>query len=160
MSDEVKTETRRGGEQGGPAFLIVVGVLMLFIIGMLAVLWSRERARRIEAEGDAQAAIEKLHKVESFLMKGMLGGGDAKAQLQSATAEALPRSKPVNREDLVPAAVTLDGRSREAFTISPAAGERMGFRGGDVIIVSPAGPTLHGQDAHATERPATATTQP
>lgn len=97
-------------------FFITIAVLLVLIIATLAALWMRERSAR----RDAQSAMPDQ-------LKSLL------AQLDVAH---MPSTASIDRADLQVRTVNLDGESRQAFTITPAVGERMGFLPGDVVIVA------------------------
>jgi len=115
------------GDEGGRAsstdarYFALVGGLLVVIIAALAWLWLAERQRRADVE---EALIELRRQRVLSLAEVMRMQGGMGAQRAS-----------VRREDLTPREVTLDGRRREAFFISTSAGRRMGFDGGDVIVV-------------------------
>jgi len=116
------------GDEGGRAsstdarYFALVGGLLVVIVAALAWLWLAERARRVDAE---EALAEVRERRALSLAEVMRIGGAAP-----------PAGEAVRREDLSPRQVTVDGRLREVFFISASGGRRMGFRGGDVIIVA------------------------
>ncbi len=111
-----------------PVFAWVILGLMLLIIATLSALWYRERSARVAAQGDLAAMAAQYQKLQQTI--GSFLGGAAVPPQASA--------KPVDRDDLTPQNVALDGKARSAYTISAKAGERIGFQSGDVIIISPA----------------------
>ena len=63
MSDSVSDCTK----QSDMKYFAFVGVLMVVIIGLLAVLWTHERTRRIDAERDAIRLQQQLEQFQSVL---------------------------------------------------------------------------------------------
>ncbi len=116
-----------------PMFTLVVLGLMLLIIATLAALWNRERTARITAQNNYAALAQEYQKLQQTV-GSFLGA-------PSAMAPPAHRERPVAREDLTPQTLTVDGKSRPVFTISPKAGERVGFEPGDVIMIAPAAST-------------------
>jgi len=53
------------------------------------------------------------------------------------TGQAENSSRAVRRDDLPQEQATLNGRNATALRISAVGGERLGFKPGDIIIVSP-----------------------
>lgn len=114
--------------EGKPAcpdstYFLVVGLLLVMIIASLAVLWVRERKRRLAAEAGVARLTGQKRQMQSVLeqfvgREGALGG------------------PAVRRTDLPSRVGLLDGQRRAIFTISVAAGERVGFEPGDVIVVA------------------------
>lgn len=109
--------------QSGAKSLMTVGILLVVIIALLAVLWARERAARITAHRDATAATAKYTRMQSALGEMLTKRLDGQIQ-------------PVQREDLPARQVDLNGRKRTLLDISAAAGQRMGFRPGDLVLVA------------------------
>jgi hypothetical protein len=117
-------------------YLAMVGGLLVLIIAMLAVLWVRERGRRVDAEAQVMELRRESQKLNLML------------SLMTRSGAAEPSVQPFQRQDQVPVAVTLDGARRDAYRLPAAAAERFGFREGDVILVVGAG-------AGSTSAPAT-----
>jgi len=105
--------------------LFLVGGLLVVIVTALAALWLVERARRARAETEA-ADLRRRQDAQGVLQRLIAGGGLA--------AEDTPGA--VRRGDLPSRSATLDGTPRTVFRISASAGERFGFRPGDVIEVA------------------------
>ena len=63
-----------------PAHLMYVGILLVLIIGLLAVLWTRERRRRVAAEQEV-SNLRHLRQENQTLRKAMgaIGGFQAPA---------------------------------------------------------------------------------
>ena len=115
-------------------YLVTVGGLLVLIIAMLAVLWMRERSRRVEAEAAVVQLKEKAAQLPlllSMMTRSMPGPGSAPA----AEEPSLAPIRPFQRQDQVPVTVTLDGVKREAFCLPADGAARFGFREGDVILV-------------------------
>ncbi len=102
-------------------FLVTVAALLIVIIATLAMLWTRERRDRLTAEKDLAVMYKREAGIQQILSKMPL----------NATA-----AQPVQREDLPTQEVTVGGQQRTAFVLGPSAGERLGFKPGDVIVVS------------------------
>ncbi|RPI62150.1 MAG: hypothetical protein EHM48_04555 [Planctomycetaceae bacterium] len=107
-------------------YLILVAALVLLIMGTLTFLWVRERGQRQRAEDalrDAQAALAQADKQAQAmqLINSFNTGNTIRA---------------VSREDLPSQTINISGKDRHVFTIGRAAGERFGFRGGDVVIIA------------------------
>ncbi len=113
--EEAETTTRPGSDV---KYLLAVAGLLMFIIIMLSVLWLRERYNAREL----QAQLDILHH------KGDLG--------QILARQVMPTSRALQREDLPAETVTWNGRGRTVMKVSPAAGERLGLKPGDVILVT------------------------
>jgi len=109
-------------DQPGPKYLAVVGSLLLLIIVSLAVLWQTETRRRRDAVRRLAELQAKYGRIEGVL-------GDA---LTNASRQA----GPVRREDLPAETMELNGREVVALRLGAAAGERFGFRPGDLILVA------------------------
>jgi len=119
----------RGGAGDGK-YGTLVGVLLVVIVAALAALWLLERNRRGEAE-------RRL--AEARRSPGL------EALLPALTAGAAPAPEgelvaPVRREDQVQRPVVLDGKPAVGVFVSAAAGQRLGFQPGDVVVVAPAAP--------------------
>ena len=122
-------------------YLAMVGGLLILIIAMLAVLWVRERSRRVEAETTA-AELKKENAKLQFILGMTFKGGAAPSTAPAEEGPSSPPIQPFQRQDQVPVTVTLDGAKRAAFRLSAEGAARFGFREGDVILVMPrAAPT-------------------
>lgn len=113
------TERRATGGTGG-GYLAVVGGLLLVIVVALAVLWLRERSRRIAAEADAAWLSRRMEGQRMLGQIAGLGGGE--------TGPA------IRRRDYRIEAASIQGRDRPVFVLSPQAADRLGLAPGDVLI--------------------------
>ena len=119
MNDQSKA--RPTDEPSGPdaKYLAVVGGLLIIIIGVLATLWLRERARRTSAENlTARLRVENKLAGQVFL------------------SQHIGRVEPLGRSDWTLRQGTFDGRSRQVFVVEAKAGRRIGLRPGDVAVVA------------------------
>ncbi len=113
-------------------FSVIVTVLLVVIVAVLSVLWIRERRLRMRAEYELIQANRRVG------VRDMLG-----QMLQQGAGTDFPGTAPgkedsvtpVRREDLIRETVTFKGRPRTTVYISRHAGERFGFRGGDLVVV-------------------------
>lgn len=121
-------------------FSVIVSGLFVVIIALLAVLWMRERAAGAKAQKDL-AGMKQMCKdmaLREMTMRMMMEGS---------------AGRPFTRADLVATRdVRLDGKNRQALHITAEAGRRLGFRAGDVIVVSEA-PPARTQPAGAASTP-------
>jgi len=79
--------------------------------------------------------------------------GDLKGALANMLAgQAEPQSRALQRDDLPAQTVTWNGQPRTVLSVSAAAGQRLGLRPGDVIVVAP--PPATGPAAQPTTQPA------
>ena len=119
-------------------YLVMVGGLMILIVAMMAVLWVRERSRRVDAE--AMVVELKRENAKLQLVLGMtMKSGPAMSAGPTEEGPSLPRIQPFQRQDQFPVPVTLNGVQREAYRLPADAAARFGFREGDVILVMPRG---------------------
>ena len=109
--------------RAGEKYLVTVGTLLVIIIAFLAVLWLRERAARVAADGRLAAMQQRLGQLEGAV-------GDLVVRASGTQFE------PIRREDLPAWQVNLDGRERTVLQIGVSAGRRLGFRPGDLITVA------------------------
>ena len=125
-------------------FLLIGGLLVLAIT-LLAVLWARERRARIRAQTDAAGLRHRLRTMQTLdklaIWRPELPstspsdeGGGANV---SSSAPGLVR--PVQRDDLPIETVEIDGRRTKVLRIGAAAGTRVGFRPGDLVVVAEGG---------------------
>lgn len=124
-------------------FFITIAVLLVLIIATLAALWMRERSARRDAQS-------QLNEFTQAALPDQLNN-----MLAQMAITRMPSTKPIDRADLQVRTVNLDGQSRQAFTVSPAAGERMGFLPGDVVIVAQPASQPATQDTPTTAEPTT-----
>ena len=126
-------------------FSLIVSGLFVVIIALLAILCMRERTSRVRAQNDL-ATMARRHKEQ----------GKQQA-LQQALSRMLAAGsgrgvQPFGRADLIASRdVRLDGKSRQALYVTAEAGRRLGFRAGDLIIVSKVPPAA----TQATSEPST-----
>jgi hypothetical protein len=125
-------------KQGGPAappaqgtldsrYLAIVGALTVMIIVLLAWLWLHERVALNAARGQLVAARQRS--ALGMQLQAALGRSLAGPQTQPA--------RPVQREDLPAETVNWNGVPRPVLRLSAEAGERIGLRPGDAVIVAP-----------------------
>ncbi len=106
-------------------YFVIVTALMLLIILLLGWLWARER----RAAASARQGLADLRRAA--------GANVISAQkLQSMLAGGMHR--PLQRDDLPAETVMWNGRGRQVFRVSAAAGARLGLEPNDVVLVSPA----------------------
>jgi len=129
-------ETRQSNSPGAAEtkYLVAVGGLMVLIIILLGALWLRERRVSMAAQRELAA-----------LRRNAGAGGRLQAALGRMLSGAHPASRPLRRDELTSETVTWNGRPREVFRVSPAAGKRVGLRPGDVVVVSRPATTAPGE---------------
>ena len=111
--------------------LTLVLALMVIIMASLGALWMLERRRRTDAERELAEALQQSRQMQATMGR-IMGGG---LRLPGAGATGA-----VRREDLPVEMRTVDGRTTKVLRISASAGERFGFKPGDVIeVAEPAG---------------------
>ena len=108
-------------------FFVTVALLLVVIIVTLAALWRIERSKRFAAE-------EQLAQFQQKQLGDILG--------KMMTERVPPPPQTVQRDVLPMQNLSIDGQMRAAFLLGAAAGERIGFKPGDVIIVSQAAATM------------------
>lgn len=113
----VRNERSQGGR------MTPLLVLLLCVTAILSALLARETNRRGRAEL-ALKVYQDMAKQDQQVLSNVLS-----LRAQAATPA-------IQRTDLSPQTVQLNGASRPAFTISPDAGRRVGFLPGDVIVVA------------------------
>jgi len=123
-----------GPRDGWWQYIVTVGVLMVLIIALLAALWARERAARLSAQRELAKALRQCRGMQSAL-------GQIIAQNTAG------RTQPIHRADLPTRTVRLDGVTRPLLLVGSAAGRRMGFAAGDMILITGSGPTRPGKAA-------------
>ncbi|MCY2932187.1 MAG: hypothetical protein NTV86_22365 [Planctomycetota bacterium] len=133
---------------GDPRFVLAAGLLLVVIIGMLAFLWLRERRTRMGLEADL-ARVQKGASDDSTLraLQGLMSQGGAVGS--AGGVEAFSWTKDREGE---PLKAVVDGRACMAVRITREAGERLGFRPGDVICVPDSAAGKPGQAASAPAR--------
>lgn len=134
--DEKKTEIGQQARVVEGRYFVIVTALMLLIIILLGWLWMRERRAATGARQD----LLDLRRVAGANVIGA-------QKLQSMLAGSMRR--PLQRDDLPMETVTWNGRPRQVFRVSAAAGARLGLEPNDVVLVNPAPP------AEATTAPQT-----
>lgn len=122
--------TQQPADQADTKYLVIVGCLLMVIIGAMCYLWIRERGKRIAAEEKLATLNSRDTKLQSVLSQ--LVGGEP----TEAIRPAVTNLRPIERADLRPMTGTLNGESVSVFEVSASAGERIGFRAGDVIRVA------------------------
>ena len=106
-------------------YFAFVGGLLVLIIGLLAVLWMRERTARIACRQELATHVCPSESLDQLLRRAM--------------QERQGPPMAIQPEDyLPPQTIRLNGRPTTALRISVSAGLRLGLRAGHVIIVSPA----------------------
>lgn len=123
--DESKTESTQQARVVEGRYFVIVTSLMLMIIILLGWLWMRER----RAAASARQELADLRRVAGSNMIGA-------QKLQSLLAGGLQR--PLQRDDLPSETVTWNGRAKQVYRVSAAAGARLGLEPNDVVVVSPA----------------------
>lgn len=98
----------------------VIGMLLVMIIATLAYLWFVERRARI----DAQALTSKVAQANNLLFNAMERGAPGLVA-------------PVQPEEIT-SEVVLDANKLPAKVISAAAGKRLGFVPGEVVVIDSA----------------------
>ena len=123
---EASTEEQRQVQAPFNLSLIVSG-LFVAIVALLAFLWMRERSAGAKAQKDLAGMRQQLALQEGI--NSMLA------------AQSAGRVQPFARADLVATReVRLDDKKLQILEITAAAGCRLGFGTGDVIVVSAAPP--------------------
>jgi len=107
-------------------YMLVVSGLLMGIVILLSVLWMRER-RNV-------ASLTSQLRVAS---RGAITGNiNSKDMARFLSGRQMPQARPLQREDLPAETVRWNGRPRTVLRISASAGERMGLRPGDVVLVA------------------------
>lgn len=112
--------TQRSGSNNG--YLILVAGLFLLILAAVSVLWITER--------------RNLARVEAMWRQRCMDRDKALEMLQIVQAQS-SQSVDVDRGALAHRSATVDGRQRDVLQLSLGQGERLGFRGGDLVEVVP-----------------------
>lgn len=120
------------GAAGDARFVLAVGVLLVVIIGMLAFLWMRERRTRIGLENDL-AEVRKDSMQRMTAMQALQG---LMAQTASPGAGGGVELFSWQRDRVGDVKALVEGQPCAGVRITRQAGERLGFRPGDVICVS------------------------
>lgn len=107
-------------------YLLVVAGLMMTIVILLSVLWIRERRNGAILRGELETA-----------RRGAIRSGLQGELARLMTGQPDPQSRALQRDDLPAQTVTWNGQPRTVLSVSAAAGQRMGLRPGDVIVVAP-----------------------
>lgn len=107
-------------------YLLVVSGLLMGIVILLSVLWIRERRNAVDLDNQLRIARQRA-------MTGQLSGDLARVLAGQAGAQA----RSLQREDLPAETVTWNGQPRTVLRVSATAGERLGLRPGDVVLVAP-----------------------
>ena len=109
-------------------YLAVVGALTVMIIVLLAWLWLHERVALNAAR--AQLVAARQRSALGMQLQAALGRSLAGPQTQPAG--------PIQREDLPAETVNWNGSPRPVLRLSAEAGQRLGLRPGDAVLVAPA----------------------
>ena len=135
MTQATQTSEPSTPPAGDGRFVLAAGVLLVLIIAMLAFLWLRERKTRMGLENDL-ARVRKETAQNLDVMQALQGlTGQPGRTPHAGGIEAF--SWLTDREgDAVKAVV--DGQPCMAVRITREAGERLGFRPGDVVCVAAA----------------------
>ncbi len=126
-----QTAQQPSTDQADTRYLLIVGGLLMVIIATMCLLWMRERGKRIEAENKLANINSRDAKLQSVLSQLV---GEPGEGMRPGPAGVTMR--PIERGDLRPAAGTLNGEAAQVFEVSASAGERIGFRPGDVVRVA------------------------
>ena len=129
MTEASNTSEPAVSPAGDPRFVLAVGVMLVLIIGMLAYLWLRERRTRIGLESDLAEVRKRTSEMQ--VLQALMGQAGATA---GGGVEAFSWLK--DRDAAPDAKATVDGQPYAAVRITREAGERLGFRPGDLILVS------------------------
>jgi len=109
------------------AYQVTAGAVLLLIIALLAVLWVRERSARISAQIGRASIQQRQESIEAVLQNLISGQGE-----RSATT--------LRRDELPTRTCRLDGNEREMFVLDARQGRRLGFAGGDLILIEQEAP--------------------
>jgi len=115
---------------GDARFNIVVAVLLVLIMASLSGLWLIERNRRVRAE--RALADFQGQQLQAQALLSQFAAAHAKEQSPGPAGAG----ESFRRESLESEAVVMEGKDRTMFKISPDAGEKLGFRAGDIIFVA------------------------
>lgn len=107
-------------------YLLVVSGLLMGIVILLSVLWLRERRNAAALSAELQIA-----------RRGAISGQFKGDLARMLAGQAEPQARTLQREDLPAETVTWNGQARNVLRVSATAGERIGLRPGDVIVVAP-----------------------
>lgn len=137
---------RQQQERAPLNFSLIVSGLFVVIIALLAILWMRERTSRVRAQNDL-ATMTRRHKEQGKQQVVQ------QALSRILAAESGRGVQPFGRTDLIASRdVRLDGKNRQGLYVTAEAGRRLGFRAGDLIIVSKVAPAA----TQAASEPSTA----
>ena len=110
------------------AYQVTAGVVLLLIMALLAVLWVTERSARITAQVGEASMQQRRESIEAVLRDLMAGQGERPAIA-------------IRRDELPARSCRLDGDERELLLLDARQGRRLGFAGGDLILIEREGPT-------------------
>ena len=113
---------RNEAPQIGQGYLYVVAVLLLTVIASLAYLWFAERNARVACQAQMRDQVGRLAKAN-------------KSMLDIFSKGESPYVAPAQTEEKSATQATVDGQRRNVITIDETVGQRLGFAGGDVIVV-------------------------
>jgi hypothetical protein len=108
--------------QVGQGYLYIVAVLLLTVIGSLAYLWFAERNARVSCQVQMGDQVARLAKANRSMMD-IFSKGESQYVAPAQTEEKSAME------------ATVDGRRRNVIAIDETVGRRLGFAGGDVILV-------------------------
>lgn len=124
-------------------YMLVVSGLLMGIVILLGVLWMRERRNVASLNGQLTTLSAQLRIAGQGAITGQLSGND---MARLFAGRQVPQARAIHREDLPAETVTWNGLPRTILRVSASAGERIGLRPGDVVLVaqppSPAPTTL------------------
>lgn len=149
LQPPVETPGKSRAASSDTRFVLAVAVLLVVVIGMLAVLWLRERRERVSAQEKAAAAATQLAGLNAELAGAKKENAALRMLLQQlepppmpaspdAPAAVAPFSWSRDRVTGGPDRAVMDKHPMVVLSISAQAGERLGFRPGDLVYVAPA----------------------
>jgi hypothetical protein len=127
---KVNEKTGASVARQGTWYLTTVGVLLVCIIALLSILWVRERSARTAAERDRDAA----EGARDAAVRKYDGLAQAVGAVMDGALKAQART--IRRDELPTREAKFEGRPRSVLELDPAAGRRMGFAPGDLILVA------------------------
>ncbi len=107
-------------------YMLIVSGLLMGIVILLSVLWMRER--RNVASLNAQLRVASRGAIT-----GQFSSND---MTRMFAGRQMPQARPLQREDLPAETVKWNGQPRTILRVSASAGQRMGLRPGDVVLVT------------------------
>lgn len=128
MTEATEAPKPSASPVGDPRFVLAVGLLLVVIIGMLAFLWLRERRTRIGLE--EQVTQSRKGTADEATLRALFS--QVREVPSVGGVEGFSWTKDREGE---PLKALVDGKPCMAMRITRQAGERLGFRPGDVICV-------------------------